>query len=467
MASENAKIDQNSRNALTGVTDDVAAEIRNLLIDPVTGRLKVTAVLTGLVVTSINGLTGAVTLAAGTNITLGTVGNTITITATGGSSQPFADNIALVRNSVDATKLAIFSAASITTGTTRTYTLPDVSGTVTVLGNTSTGSGSIVLATSPILVTPTLGVATATSINRVAFTQPATGATLTLADGKTLTVNNTMTFAGTDSRVYTFPTTNATIARTDAAQTFQGAQTFANAINGANGADIASAATTDIGAATGNYVNITGTTTITSLGTGAAGITRTVQFAGILTLTHNATSLILPTGANITTAAGDVAMFQSLGTGNWRCTGYMRANGQPLAGGGSTDIGCSLTSTTTSLSNTGAFNPMPWDGENYDTDAMHDNASNNSRIVFKTAGKYQINVDITTNGGNGHWAIRKNGSTVLVGSTSLSGINLQYVVFALTAQMAVNDYIEVGFSSNVTATTITAAQSHFSAQKIA
>lgn len=52
---------------------------------------------------------------------------------------------------------------------------------------------------SPSFTTPTLGVATATSVNKVAFTAPATSATLTIADGKTATVSNTLTFAGTDA----------------------------------------------------------------------------------------------------------------------------------------------------------------------------------------------------------------------------------------------------------------------------
>lgn len=47
----------------------------------------------------------------------------------------------------------------------RTVTIPDADGTVTLLGNTSTGSGNVVLATSPTLVTPVLGVASATSIS--------------------------------------------------------------------------------------------------------------------------------------------------------------------------------------------------------------------------------------------------------------------------------------------------------------
>jgi hypothetical protein len=99
------------------------------------------------------------------------------------------------------------------------------------------------------------------------------------------------------------------------------------------GTNIASAATTDIGAATGPFVHVTGTTTITALGTIQAGTERVVVFDGILTLTHNATSLILPTGASITTAAGDAAFFRSEGSGNWRCVSYMRASGAPLAGG--------------------------------------------------------------------------------------------------------------------------------------
>lgn len=49
-----------------------------------------------------------------------------------------------------------------------------------------TGSGNLVFSTSPTLTTPVLGVASATSINKVTFTAPATSATLTLANGSTL-----------------------------------------------------------------------------------------------------------------------------------------------------------------------------------------------------------------------------------------------------------------------------------------
>ena len=115
---------------------------------------------------------------------------------------------------------------------------------------------------------------------------------------------------------------------------------------------IASAATTDIGAATAPFVHVTGTTTITALGTIQAGARRIVVFDGILTLTHNGTSLILPTAANITTAAGDVATFVSEGAGNWKCVSYLRSNGQALAGSGATAnrfVNAQLSDMTTDL----------------------------------------------------------------------------------------------------------------------
>ncbi|MCA3247394.1 MAG: hypothetical protein ING29_13055 [Azospirillum sp.] len=95
---------------------------------------------------------------------------------------------------------------------------------------------------------------------------------------------------------------------------------------------VASAATVDLGAVNSRNALITGTTTITSFGnTGGEGRVIRVRFSGALTLTHNATSLILPSGANITTAAGDTAEFvKESGTGNWRCTDYQRASGQAV-----------------------------------------------------------------------------------------------------------------------------------------
>lgn len=97
--------------------------------------------------------------------------------------------------------------------------------------------------------------------------------------------------------------------------------------------NVVSATTCDIGAAASVNVNITGTTTITGLGTAAAGIFRRGRFAGALTLTHNATSLIIPGGANITTAANDRFEALSLGAGNWIILSYTKASGEPIVSG--------------------------------------------------------------------------------------------------------------------------------------
>lgn len=129
--------------------------------------------------------------------------------------------------------------------------------------------------------------------------------------------------------------------------TFTGG-TLTSALNEAPAVTIASAATVNIGAAAANTINVTGTTTITAFDTIASGAVRRVIFAGILTLTHNVTSLILPTGSNITTAAGDVAEFVSLGSGNWKCIAYTRANGQALASAGGSATWGAITGTLAS-----------------------------------------------------------------------------------------------------------------------
>lgn len=87
---------------------------------------------------------------------------------------------------------------------------------------------------------------------------------------------------------------------------------------------IASAATTDLSTINEKSIAVTGTTTITSLGTESAGISKQLRFAGALILTHSA-SLYLIGAANITTVAEDCAWFLSLGSGNWKMTGYSRA----------------------------------------------------------------------------------------------------------------------------------------------
>ena len=91
------------------------------------------------------------------------------------------------------------------------------------------GTTGKIIQNSAVTIADSTGDITGGAYNKVTITAPASSATLTIADGKTLTASNSLTLAGTDSTTMTFPGTSATIARTDAAQTFTGIQTFSSA----------------------------------------------------------------------------------------------------------------------------------------------------------------------------------------------------------------------------------------------
>jgi len=80
----------------------------------------------------------------------------------------------------------------------------------------------------------------------------------------------------------------------------------------------------------GDYFDVTGTTNFAAF-TVVAGRRFTVQFDGVLTMTHHATDLDLPGGANIATAAGDVAEFFATAANKVQCVNYTRASGAAVS----------------------------------------------------------------------------------------------------------------------------------------
>jgi len=187
-------------------------------------------------------------------------------------------------------------ADTVTTNANLTGPITSSGNATSVASQTGTGS-KFVMDTSPTLVTPTLGVASATSINKVTITAPATGSTLTLADGKTLTVSKTLTLTGTDGTTQTFPSTSATIARTDAGQTFSGTQVF-GAID-VNGGAIDG---TPIGASSRAAADFTRVTEAINTYTPTSGSSQAIDCTnGATSLTNNGTNLIslqfVPSGA--------------------------------------------------------------------------------------------------------------------------------------------------------------------------
>jgi len=103
------------------------------------------------------------------------------------------------------------------------------------------------------------------------------------------------------------------------------------------GADVASATSLPL-VKDGTFVDVTGTTTVTSLASTGIGSMIVVQFDAALILTHHSTDLILPGAANITTAAGDVAVFYEYASGDYRCISYQVAASAPGGGGAWTVI---------------------------------------------------------------------------------------------------------------------------------
>lgn len=90
------------------------------------------------------------------------------------------------------------------------------------------------------------------------------------------------------------------------------------------GANMAAAPTLNLATATGDYVEVTGTATITSFGTMPAGVRKTLRFQGTPTIAHGG-SISVPGNQSITVSATNVVEVLSLGAGNWMVVGFSSA----------------------------------------------------------------------------------------------------------------------------------------------
>lgn len=349
------KKDDNGYPVSGGVSSSNPNAVLNVQISPVTGRVLVDNAGGGGGITSINGDSTSVQ-----TLTTGTSGTDFAIVDNGTGDHKFNLPIASATNtgklsSTDwttfnnkgnGTVTSVSGTANRITSTGGTTPVIDISSTFeSLLGKVAnplsqfasttsaqlagvisdeTGSGLLVFATSPTLVTPTLGVATATTINKVTLTQPATGSTLTIADGKTLTVSNTMTLAGTDGATYTFPGANATIAGLATTQTFNNKR-----ITKRVSALSANSATPAINTDTTDVVHITNqTTAITSFTSGLSGapvdgdtlrisVTGTASVALTFGASFESSTVTLPTTTSGTTRL-DMGFLWNTETTKWR-----------------------------------------------------------------------------------------------------------------------------------------------------
>lgn len=236
--------------------------------------------------TSVNGMT--ITASTGT------------FTLTNAKTLTVSDTTTLATNAITlgGGEVITFSATNalslLTTGAT-SVTLP-TSGTL--VSSVTTGNGVSATNTAGALAF-TLGVIAPTSVNGLTITANGTN-TLNIAAGKTFVVSKSLTLAGTDSTTMTFPTTSATIARIDAANTFVGASTASAWVLTSPTITTKLNPTSDDGAPLGDTTH---NWSDLFLATGAV-----VNYANSnVVLTHTSGVLTLGTGNLIITTAGTAA----------------------------------------------------------------------------------------------------------------------------------------------------------------
>lgn len=196
-----------------------------------------------------------------------------------------------------------------------------------IIGATGvSGTGAILMGTSPTMTTPTLGVATATSINKVTITAPTTNATLTLAQGNTLQTTGafTLNLTATANSTPTFPTGTVTLYGTGS-----GTITSANLA-------------TSVSNETGTGALVFGTSpTIATPNLTYAISTKTANYTVVLTdytvianTTSTAITFTLPTASS---ASGKIFNFKRFDSGTTNAL-TIQANGAELVDGTNTKV---------------------------------------------------------------------------------------------------------------------------------
>ena len=309
-----------------------------------------------------------------------------------------------------------------------------------------------IAATNMNLTTPTLGVASATSINKVAITAPATSATLTIANGvtlsatganftlastgsgstvtgasaKNLTFNNSLTLAGTDGTTMTFPGTSDTVVTLTAIQTLTNKTLTAPIMT-----------TPQLGVATGTTLALGGA----AIGTNNLAVTGSVQVNGPAIITSNSV-LAFSVGANGQTNPA----FQVNATTASSVTGVVIAS-QAAAGGVSVGVISS-----------GTNEPMAINAKGNASINLNNVASTGSVTLATGGGGVTIGSALTYGGVTLSNAVTGTGNLVANGIPTLvtpvfSGLPTGSVASANTA----STLVARDSSGNFSAGTITAA----------
>lgn len=197
-----------------------------------------------------------------------------------------------------------------------------------------------------------------------------------------------------------------------------------------------------------------------------------------------ACSAIVPTGPNCEVENGTCIAWAGAGTAASPFTltpDLSAASGQILtchSTGLQALVPNSLTRPPSALAYRGRYQTIPnntltsmnYVSEFYDTDTMHSNSSNNTRITFTTAGVYLVQAQLVwedDEDGDRYLQIRKNGSSVLAKDARLREARGGFHVghnLTILADFSGSDYVEVqvqqtsGADSNVLSTYFAASR---------
>lgn len=219
------------------------------------------------------------------------------------------------------------------------------------LDNTALGGGTPAAAAVTTLnasgaSTLTGAVALGSTINKLTLTAPATGSTLTITDGKTLAVTNTLTLSGTDSTVMTFPGTTDTVVTLAATQTLT--NKTITALASASTGVTQSSGDNSTKFATTAYVDRGGGSAMVLLGSATANNSATsLAITGIPSSYQNCKLFIM--GIIPATASGFYLQFGEGATPTWETSGYQwstfssNASSASGASGSTSDSGVLLT----------------------------------------------------------------------------------------------------------------------------
>jgi hypothetical protein len=190
--------------------------------------------------------------------------------------------------------------------TSKTLTAPVIN------AYTMTGTGTIAAGctlTSPALVTPTLGVATCTTLNGMTVTS-STGV-FTLTNGKTLAVTNSLTLAGTDGNTITFPSGSDTVVMRTATQTLTG-KTLTSPVTSVNSVELSGSGALELAGAAGT-LQITGVSTLVLDGGGTLSFS--AAGASVITVPATTDTMVLAAEAQTLSSKTLTSPVINAGTG--------------------------------------------------------------------------------------------------------------------------------------------------------